>query len=380
LPAWFEFGSLEPVSKEDFTEEFGRVPGGDPTLLPVWEGAEREEIAESGSEFFHPAPIAAPGNAVLHISDLHFGDDYGFPLVDATVPAHKRSLETIIVESLKEESIDIGVVVLSGDITTKGKSDGYVHAAPFLERLLSRLQLTRNHLVMVPGNHDIYIEDTPHPTRDHEEAAPYRLLLGNVYGTERKSVNSIQSFNTKDWCLTFCGLNSARPRSKETKEYGYVGDDRYQPLLDEIATVGRDRKKLLSMKRMNFAVLHHHLLPANGAYEPEAGRPVSMTLDAGGLVESLIDGGIHVALHGHQHIPFVGTTSRVNLKTWSGVDDRLWVIGCGSTGAAPGALAEDFRDNTYMVHIPEEDGLLVKLFRFTSTAKPSLAGQIKLTF
>jgi hypothetical protein len=67
--------------------------------------------------------VKAPGDAILHLSDLHFGSDYGFPLVR---PIPGRGMDALpLVEKIssrifQELGIRVGVVVVSGDLITRG--------------------------------------------------------------------------------------------------------------------------------------------------------------------------------------------------------------------------------------------------------------------
>ena len=160
FPAWFKFTEIRDLTRGEFLRDFGDIPSLDPTLYDV-------SIHDDGSVEMQPSPVwtmeAVPtvGNTILHLSDLHFGDDYGFPLerqhghdVDRYV-----LLDLIAKRVVQELGLKVGVVVVSGDIITRGDANGYIMARAFLEELLQCLGLEKRHCVIVPGNHDLWTEN-----------------------------------------------------------------------------------------------------------------------------------------------------------------------------------------------------------------------------
>src|SRR5205823_4198371 len=74
FPAWFRLSRIELVNPNDFLREFGGIPSLNPTLYEV-----RGQLVIPGPSW-NLNPIKAEGEAILHISDLHFGADHGYPL------------------------------------------------------------------------------------------------------------------------------------------------------------------------------------------------------------------------------------------------------------------------------------------------------------
>ncbi|MFX0195469.1 MAG: metallophosphoesterase family protein [Candidatus Hodarchaeota archaeon] len=382
-PAWFEFSSIEPLSGDLFKREFGAVPEGDPTLFIV----EETEFGTSVLPRFSMPEldvIKAKGDSILHLSDLHFGDDHAFAVVKSDDPIEKLPMTSKISRHIKSlPDCVIGVIVISGDITTKGRADGYPVASILLDSLLKDLGLEKEHMIIVPGNHDIWLHDTDHPTYDYQPEEPFRLFIRGFYGKDILELERLSTFRTPGgWKLSFVGLNSARPRKTETKDYGYVGFDRYDPWLRTIANSneGKSLTELVHEKRLNFAVLHHHLLPAKLVCEPERPRPVSLTLDAGQLVADFQASGVHFTLHGHQHVPFVGSTARARLvhNTYSGLEQRLFVIGSGSSGAK--RLWDEMRNNTFGIYTPQKNGLHIRMQEFNPSLRPSTFMDLVIPF
>ena len=245
FPAWFKFTEIRDLTLGEFKRDFGDIPSLDPTLYDV-------SIHDDGSVEMQPSPawtmeaVPTVGNTILHLSDLHFGDDYGFPLerrqghdVDRFV-----LLDIIAKRVVKELGLRVGVVVVSGDLITRGDANGYTMARAFLEELLQCLGLEKKHCVIVPGNHDLWTEGLPHPTRTYGHELPYKQFIAGFFenpipqGLERVRRYRIQG--NED--LVFVELNSARIRSDVLREYGYVAKHRYEALLKWIRDVLRQNQ------------------------------------------------------------------------------------------------------------------------------------------
>lgn len=87
--------------------------------------------------------------AWLHISDFHFKSGIRYDQ-DVVTRALISSISHI---TLKSSVPDF--VIASGDIAFSGASSEYECATEFFDKILSRLSLGRERLVVVPGNHDI---------------------------------------------------------------------------------------------------------------------------------------------------------------------------------------------------------------------------------
>jgi predicted phosphodiesterase len=85
----------------------------------------------------------------VHLSDLHFkaGEDY-----DANIVLDE------LLEDLARHRAGMGLfpdfVVISGDLAYSGQAEEYELVTSFLDRLLGVLGLTKDRLLLVPGNHD----------------------------------------------------------------------------------------------------------------------------------------------------------------------------------------------------------------------------------
>ncbi|MEU8091667.1 metallophosphoesterase family protein [Micromonospora chalcea] len=366
FPAWFQFTTIRAVAATEWNQRFGGVPLGESTYYSL-SSIHPEKNPELLPRQFAVSPIQAPSSVILHLSDLHFGTDYGFPVNPQAVPVLKVALDEVIENGLVQLGRpQVGVVIVSGDITTRGEPDGFLEAQAFFERLLNRLNLTPDNLILVPGNHDILLDDS-HVTRSYAAEQPFRNLLKLIHGSSVADLNRLHWFSAPggDEILVLA-LNSVRPRAKNTMEYGYVGRDFYGPVVKELQEMRDGITESKGVRPLCLAVLHHHVLPTPLMEDPDTDRPVSLTLDAGQLIEDLQRAGVHAILHGHQHVPFVGSTSRACRSAGNSWDlaAPIYVIGAGSCSVKPARLWNQMRNNTIGLYTPRVGGLDLSTYQF----------------
>lgn len=375
FPAWFKFNHFQKLAMHDFRHRFGAVPSLDPTIYEViWEDDKVRLLPEPT---WSMESVETEGDAILHVSDLHFGQDHGFPLQRPLSGGgiEERPLHEVIASRIGDLRAHIGIVVVSGDLVTRGDANGYPHASSFLEQLLNSLGLEKKHCVIVPGNHDLWTLDLDHPSRNYQHEGPYKQFLSAFFLMEFQDLYRVRRFeNPRGLELIFLELNSARMRSDTLREYGYVAKHRYADLLAFVNGVldqGGTRPNAIL-----FAVLHHHVLPVAPLSIPEDKRPVSMCLDAGELIEEFQKHNVRFVLHGHQHAPFIGMTARISnsaavASVWNYETSPLFVLGSGSSGARRDRLPEDLARNTFSIYTPTVDGFEVLVQQYTSTLAPT---------
>jgi len=380
-PAWFRFTAITRIDELDFRRRFGDVPLADASFFWV--------INRGGKLEVHPqlppgATVRTRSSAILHLSDLHFGDSHGFPRGRSAKGIERPSMVDRIIEATHLSQIDIGIVIVSGDIVTFGQADAfYREAIPQLQELLDRLQLAHEHMVLVPGNHDIWLDEgQEHPTWESAHEDPYRSFLNTFFRAEIQEIESHTKYEADDgWRLSVIGLNSARLRDKSARdyEYGYVGH-RAPDWLQGFAEENGDRStsQLAAAKCLNLAVLHHHILPVEPVYEPRLDRPLSVMLDAGKLMAHFRNARVHAVLHGHQHMPFAAIAGRAAIASgkWRGQSEHFTVLGGGSAGVKL-ALVPDFEvvANTASIYVPCTGGLQVRTYQYTPSAAASLMAE-----
>jgi len=300
-------------------------------------------------------PAQAPGRScVLHLSDLHFGADYGFRLQDESLEIGdpRRTLTECVMEDLKRLGLEneIAAVIVTGDFMTHGKFEDKPRRAALAEfdALRSSLGLERDQIVAVPGNHDVvrYSADEKIDVRDRAVEAQteskheidFRLFVDELVGRDRKaSLNYVRRIHLGDADLDVCVLNSCTIVATEWTEYGYVGRS-------GLDAIGELRDKPAERPTFRFLALHHHLLPVAGVEAPKS-KGVTLTLDAADLLAAAQRAGVHVALHGHQHKPKITRYQNFGLNG-EPTFNPVYVVANGSAGVRNARLPAGER-NTY---------------------------------
>ncbi len=267
--------------------------------------------------------------SILHISDLHKNDGDDF-----------KNLFQKMVEDcdryVKQGIEKPNIIVVSGDLIRGGQPDEirrqYVEAKDFLEDLTDFfLTKDKSRIVIVPGNHDVDWNVTkglmtPLPNDTEEEKKYYKKTLelylrerapkvrwswddqqlyyfkdGEAYNTRFHLFSEFfksfygnkdfplvpgeqaKIFDIPEYNISFVGFNSCYQNDHLNK----VG----QILPICVTKASTKIKELREQGRILVAVWHHNA----------TGRPMVNNYLDNRILNPIIDMGIHIALHGHQH-------------------------------------------------------------------------------
>lgn len=353
--------TLRSIDDINFDAALGDLVG-DQTFL--WFGSHADPALG------HVAPSAeAPGRScVLHLSDLHFGRDYGFRRQgeDVALGDQRRTLTDCIVSDLDrlDLSDDIAAIIVTGDFMTCGEFlDEHKKAAlDEFEALRGRLGLDREQLIPVPGNHDVvrYPDGAKVAVREnavgkqttYEHETHFRTFVDQLIGRDWKaSLNYVRRVRLGEVDLDVCVVNSCTIAATEWTEYGYVGKSG----LDAIVDLG---EQPIERPTFRFLALHHHLLPVANV-EALKSKGVSLTLDASDILAAGQQSGVHIALHGHQHKAKVMKYQNVGLNG-EPTNEPIYVVANGSTGAKNNRLPAG-ELNTYCVFRLKAEGIDLRI-------------------
>lgn len=92
--------------------------------------------------------LVANNIRILHLSDLHFNDN-------TYIEPRVLALQNDIKYGAHLGHNDINFLVISGDFTHKGNSNGFTKAKEFIKQLRESFSLSAERCIFVPGNHDI---------------------------------------------------------------------------------------------------------------------------------------------------------------------------------------------------------------------------------
>jgi hypothetical protein len=315
----------------------------------------------------HIAGVAeVPGrHSILHLSDLHFGADYGF-MTQGELPdigSRRRTLRECVIADLERIGLtnDIAAVIVTGDFVSRGDWKDRVRQAALKEfdALRDALSLTQQQIIAVPGNHDIvrYPEAVEVDIRElavagqtnlqHERE--FRIFIDELISRGwRESLNYVRQISLGAVDVQVCVLNSCTIAATKWREYGYIGTGG----IDAIRAL---KGMPIERPTFRFMALHHHLLPV-AEVEAPASEGVTLALDASLILAEAQAAGVHIALHGHQHkaklatymdLPFAGVAP----------SNPIHIVSNGSAGVAVARLP-DGENNTYCIFSIEEGNKL----------------------
>lgn len=208
---------------------------------------------------------------ILHVSDLHFGDP--------NAALNREDVNRVIGSLLAKAGPD-ALLVLSGDISFKGKKQGYAEAQGALHPALEASGIRRDRIIVCPGNHDVVKSTTG--------LSPFEAFdawSADLRNDKRCAFSAASCRLVSCHGADFLVINSA-----------YHGDTEYGlvdlPQLDTVLA-GMDAARVEGSPRV--AVLHHHLIPFSGHGDK------STTRNAYQVLTRLNKHGFSLVLHGHQH-------------------------------------------------------------------------------
>lgn len=219
---------------------------------------------------------------ILHISDLHFGDPMAI--------LNRIEVGSVVCNLLAKAGPDV-LLVLSGDISFKGSTQGYAEASAALQPALEASSIPRDRIIVCPGNHDVVCGATG--------VAPFGAF--DAWSAGLRNDMRCTFSNTSSRLVSCHGANYLLINSAHHCDINYGLVDLAQ--LDAILS-GMDATPVDGLPRV--AVLHHHLIPFF------AHSDISTTRNAYQVLTRLIRHGFSLVLHGHQHALLelgVGTAS-----------------------------------------------------------------------
>lgn len=246
----------------------------------------------------------------LHLSDWHQrGAEFDRRVIrDALVQDIGKRRDRI-----SPDLSHVDFIVFSGDVAYSGKEEEYAAAAEYLlEPVLEATQLERQHVILVPGNHDVdrdrfkllpeavsrpftaenqvqeWLQD---PEKRSELLKPFKAygeFATNFNGQEQPAYTTLRKFQIDEVTVALLGLNSALMcgRNKDTmgavrdRDYLIVGEHQIYDALQEIEDAN-----------IKIAVQHH---PHDYLTEFDRERVRTRLLDRCDFI-----------LHGHEHRPRV---------------------------------------------------------------------------
>ena len=375
FPAWFELTSISPLTDLEFKSLFFDIPYGDPTLFTVSDTKiNQSEVDKVDLSKF----LVAKGNSILHLSDIHFGKDHNYK---DSIKRTGSQLIDVIKPILANDREDIGIIVASGDFISRANTgtshNSYSDAQVFLRDLYDYLGLTEKHLIIIPGNHDMpLIENETDPLQQGNYTSlfrEFRYALKEV--PKYKEIEYWAGFKTPNkWNLIFSYFNSAELKYPYLSNFGYIEKEKSDKIfrnLNESLSINK-QDDFINQKIINFCVIHHHLkmfMPTQEMESPDPNQKekpcqsVSVLLNAGMFEEDSVRAGMHFLLHGHQHLPYIGSTGLIE----NGERKNLNILSVGSAGSKlEKGYVNQAPYNSFSIYTPNESHLKVTIEKYNN--------------
>lgn len=245
---------------------------------------------------------------ILHVSDIQFGKNHRFGRLAQSDDANDIVFDALFqrlsddLSILERDGIKIDLVVVSGDLAEWGIKTEFEDAAAFLESLTQRLKLSKDRIVIIPGNHDInrkLCEGYFTTCEGDGEApeAPYAVKWKHYINFVKTFFNSERIYYEKPtyWELievpsekvVIAAMNSTMKETHlDNSHYGFLGENQLRWFED----------KLIRYKQsgwLRIGVIHHNV-------ERGAERDDENLRDKDDL-KRILGNSLNIILHGHTH-------------------------------------------------------------------------------
>lgn len=280
----------------------------------------------------------ASGDTLIWLSDLHLPDGMFPPKRGMPHPTLAQHLSTRV------KSYNVAGLLISGDITSCAKEEGFPQAQQMLKDINYEIpSLNSENILICPGNHDFIREAAPlspdtAPAFLYEKPenatgfsdfyhSIYKLLPNKFYASGKKLLLS------SGHILEIVALNSLMLQQYSNFDgHGYLSQEQLDYVAEEM---GWNHSNCQNAVRM--VMMHHHYLPACYTDAIDVTRASSVVYDANRLMNWLIKYRVKVLIHGHKHQSFVSQVGSPiqpadNIVTRN--LSHIAVVGMGSTGAS----------------------------------------------
>ncbi len=336
--------------------------------------ASDERFLAPGLRVYEPVsttPLPLTGNKILHITDLHY--DKRPPSETGHYWGHstRKDLAIEIGRAVTSMARDIGLVVVTGDLTFIGAEEEFDQARHGMNSLMGTLGLGGDEVVVCPGNHDIRWAKDPGETYDRavepdaapdEATAAYRKFYRDLLGHEPNRDLSMgrRYVLPCGMVVDICALNSSSLATGKgyLAGMGRVGDTVFDEVQQQLGWEAYPNSPSLRV-----VALHHHVTQAEDVEDPDEYKTgFGLAIDAKRTLREAARSGVQLVMHGHRHRAFFWREGVYELpENMSALHNlgMVSVLGGGSAGAA--ALPDT--KNTFNVITVESDRVVVQLYQ-----------------
>jgi len=289
--------------------------------------------------------VRCDSDLILHLTDLHYAIGANRSQHVWKLESEKDTQRRTLVEAIKSAIGErkIGLIIVSGDLSFIGDEAEFKEAAAALQRLLGIFDLSTDHLIVIPGNHDIrWTTNATYNENAEVNQAPEaaRKNYADFYYTLfRHDADPLLAMGRRyvlpsGLVLEVAGLNSS---SLETGHSFLAGVGRVNEAAFE-TVANKLRWNDSTSRALRMLVLHHHLALTEDL-EPVAGYlgGFGLALDAVRIQRMAAKRGVQLALHGHKHRAFLWRSHVFELPELTKPSHYLGeisIVGGGSAGSS----------------------------------------------
>ena len=318
-------------------------------------------------------PSAPEPLTLLHLSDLQFGKNHRYPDHADSFDTLYAKLADDLDDLANERDLIPNAIVLTGDVAETSMPDEYKAARGFLEQLVEKLNIPRERVAILPGNHDVNRKLCQGARLQAEgHGAPfdqpyfakfdnYREFFNDFYDGTRIFFDEQHLFQIYRFLaerVVVIGFNSCIQESeKKNDHYGWIGVSQARhavELCDEMD---------LAQEWVRIAAMHHNFLGGSNL-------DIENLRDRDEILPILEEGRFRAVLHGHRHIADIKRLGNVNQET-------LKILAAGSAGLDGKALPD--HPNQYQIVRIENHNDVTVFMRQYSTQAFGRAGKGKWT-
>jgi predicted MPP superfamily phosphohydrolase len=288
---------------------------------------------------------------ILHLSDIHFGGDHAFK--------DKMQIEDVLQFALDSIAKDahIDIVVVSGDISSKGENQELRRAEKFLQSVAGTLKIDLDRFIIIPGNHDIkrgedvtrrftnfveFLDGFYSKLSQKEEAfkrypelynEPRRWLRWDPTIHKEESLFSISVFD--EFKMIVLGLNSVISSEDEKLSFAKI-----EPL--QLLKIRNALKNLSPWREQYFRIAAFHHNPFMVPSFSSDGEPERLVRNATLVLNELIQDRVKVVLHGHTHYSMGYKYQPYFFDSDQKISAPIYVFGAGTLSGRDLSVAQSY--------------------------------------
>lgn len=278
-------------------------------------------------------------DTLLWLSDLHLGTDDVFKIkmeneMDVTLTSH--------INGAYKDFSKLGGLIITGDITSYGKEEGFTKAKEFitdLNRNLIRKFISEN-IIFCPGNHDFVrkeeeINGIPEKVAENPESIKaYKSFYRSIHNLNPNEYMACgrRLLMSSGRTIEIVALNSLiLQQYKNFDGHGFLSREQLEYVAKKMGWEENTESNCIRI-----AIMHHHYLPTCLVEKADVKRPSSVVYDAERLMQWLTKYNFKLLLHGHKHQSSITKIGHFDNKLRE-IDEtkmkNIYVIGMGGTGA-----------------------------------------------